>query len=614
MLMKKSTSYEQSAEDLRTLIRQAGITDPAEIAAYADMFNRTSLMVSGESASFAQSVRTSAPEMKNELGMSNQDILLANVAANWFGMSDTKVLVDALSRAVAGGGEGNHDGKPPDPQQQRVNTALKEIGILDDQGHSTVLDGGQLNFQKFVQRLSGFETNAFKDIKDPQELAAARQKVSATLRTAFDRVESAGGSLADPKVVDQILQASKHLNDFGVKDIQKRFDDDSVERQVAKAKANGDTAQVELGTQTLPRVNDSLKIFNASITIFNNWIQEHQTAAAILGYGAIGGSGLLAGVMGYGLFNGIRGTLFGAAAKAAPEVATAAATLSEAVLPGLGEIGSGAFMDPGIMEAADAWLALDASTTAAGAVPELVAGTAAAPEAAAGAGALLSNPIGWLALLTGAGVGLNMWSYDYLNRTIKGVPGESEAERQQDIIGMMAGGVWTPQWEEKPKLEDRPKQIDTYDGWGFIGKWLGLHHIVDNPDAMPAIDPTAVNPGAVRSTVPSPVGPPATSTKPAPYSPLDLIQHAAFTLPSDRRGPTVERAVALSNADSPAKQQPLNIQVQPGQVIVQLDGHAIATAVMEFIARQVGGPNTGPSAHDPLHTYTPGGHIPYMAT
>ena len=86
-------------------------------------------------------------------------------------------------------------------------------------------------------------------------------------------------------------------------------------------------------------------------------------------------------------------------------------------------------------------------------------------------------------------------------------------------------------------------------------------------------------------------------------------------MPSDHRGPTVDRAVALSNADAPAKQPPLNVQVQPGQVIVQLDGHAIATAVMEFIARQVGGPNTGPVSHDPFQNLTPaGGHIPYMAT
>lgn len=78
-------------------------------------------------------------------------------------------------------------------------------------------------------------------------------------------------------------------------------------------------------------------------------------------------------------------------------------------------------------------------------------------------------------------------------------------------------------------------------------------------------------------------------------------------MPSDRHGPTIEPAVARPNADAPAKQQPLSVQVQPGQVVVQLDGNTIATAVMEFIARQVGGPNTGPSAHDPYQTFTPAG-------
>jgi hypothetical protein len=81
----------------------------------------------------------------------------------------------------------------------------------------------------------------------------------------------------------------------------------------------------------------------------------------------------------------------------------------------------------------------------------------------------------------------------------------------------------------------------------------------------------------------------------------------SFTMPGDQRVPTMERAVALSKTDTPGKPSPLNVQVQPGKVVINLDGRTIATAVMEFMARQTGGPNTGPADFNSAGRLTPAG-------
>jgi hypothetical protein len=72
-------------------------------------------------------------------------------------------------------------------------------------------------------------------------------------------------------------------------------------------------------------------------------------------------------------------------------------------------------------------------------------------------------------------------------------------------------------------------------------------------------------------------------------------------------GPTMARAAAMSDAATAQSGAP--IQVHPGQVVVNLDDRTIATAVMEFMARQPGGPNIGSVAHDPQAGYTTPGYL-----
>ncbi len=49
------------------------------------------------------------------------------------------------------------------------------------------------------------------------------------------------------------------------------------------------------------------------------------------------------------------------------------------------------------------------------------------------------------------------------------------------------------------------------------------------------------------------------------------------------------------------------VQIQPGQGVINLDGHSVGTWLMQFIGNQSGGPNSGPSAHDPFAAFTPAG-------
>lgn len=70
-------------------------------------------------------------------------------------------------------------------------------------------------------------------------------------------------------------------------------------------------------------------------------------------------------------------------------------------------------------------------------------------------------------------------------------------------------------------------------------------------------------------------------------------------------GQAVGRAAEVGEAANPAAAAP--VQIQPGQGVINLDGHSVGTWLMQFIDRQSGGPNTGPSAHDPQQSFTPTG-------
>ncbi|MGB8842438.1 MAG: hypothetical protein WCC64_15365, partial [Aliidongia sp.] len=77
-----------------------------------------------------------------------------------------------------------------------------------------------------------------------------------------------------------------------------------------------------------------------------------------------------------------------------------------------------------------------------------------------------------------------------------------------------------------------------------------------------------------------------------------------------RPGPTVEHAAAMRGGDK-AQRERVNVEVsthiEPGQVVINLDGRTIATAVAQYNARQTGGPNTGPADFNTSWLYTPAG-------
>ena len=73
-------------------------------------------------------------------------------------------------------------------------------------------------------------------------------------------------------------------------------------------------------------------------------------------------------------------------------------------------------------------------------------------------------------------------------------------------------------------------------------------------------------------------------------------------------GPTAARAAAMNGQDGAAAAGAAGpIQVQTAGGDLHLDGEKIGAWVVKFIGNQTGGPNTGPSAHDPFASYTPPG-------
>lgn len=87
------------------------------------------------------------------------------------------------------------------------------------------------------------------------------------------------------------------------------------------------------------------------------------------------------------------------------------------------------------------------------------------------------------------------------------------------------------------------------------------------------------------------------------------IQGSPAPAPAISSGAAATPAGGQASASTP---QTGELRIQPGQGVINLDGHSVGTWLMQFIGSQSGGPNTGPSAHDPFAAFTPAG-VPLLA-
>lgn len=363
-------------------------------------------------------------------------------------------------------------------------------------------------------------------------------------------------------------------------------------------------------------------------TLSSSWLDDYSGATkGVALTGPTAGLGL-SGLPGFNLAEKIGNATFSAAQPGSKTTEAAPALTPAPTVPTL----SGAAANPALtfgMEPypaefsgmdALASLALgdsDYSLGAANAGAEDVAaggtlGSLAAPQIAAGAapapGSGRIGRGGALASILPVGIAERYKrEFQSLDRFYNGYSGESDEERQPDIVDGMKGEAWIAPSQEAPKTTNARKPIDMHGGWGLIGKWLGLQ---DGPGAVSAQEPNAPAkkppPFAVPSPVASPSSPDALLWPEFPMLP-DSFVPAAFPSQGDVLGPTVGRAQGLSPPEASAKPKDTSIQVQPGQVVVQLDSRTIATAVIEFMARQPGGPNTGPTDFNSSQFYSPSG-------
>ena len=214
-------------------------------------------------------------------------------------------------------------------------------------------------------------------------------------------------------------------------------------------------------------------------------------------------------------------------------------------------------------------------------------------------------------------------------------------------------------------LDEDARGIDVFTGLFSPGGLLGRGLTPDEQRAkgaehdrilasLPGFLPPVVAPAAIQSTTPalslSPMIPPAAPVLPAAIvQPVPSVPPAATILPTPivQPAPSISTAASIlptpimqpvpsvppvptilgnptpskQSAASGAEQQGLlsslvarwtqlaqvNVQVQPGKAVVELDGRTIATAVMDYIARQTGGPNSGPIDANMAYAYPPTG-------
>ncbi|MEI9982614.1 MAG: hypothetical protein WDN69_05030 [Aliidongia sp.] len=126
-----ATGFAPVTEDLIKLAHNAQHFEPGDLAKYADTLTRASMFIPDATSALGNALKYSGAVMKNELGMSDKDVILANALANRLGFSGTRGgtnLVNALSRTIPGVfGSGLLTGKSGE--------ALHAMGMADNKGH-----------------------------------------------------------------------------------------------------------------------------------------------------------------------------------------------------------------------------------------------------------------------------------------------------------------------------------------------------------------------------------------------------------------------------------------------------------------------------------------------
>lgn len=318
-MMMKGTGYQESVPELLRLAHTAQKYTPEAIAKYADLLTKASFVVPGGLGEIGNALKYSQGVGKQVLGVDDDSMVLTVALLNQMGLKGSRGgtnLIAAMTRTIPGiFGSGLLKGKS--------NEALRAMGMVDAQGHSTVFNA-QGNFDTFMWlgRLSEYTTRAMATMP----AALARQQIMTNMQHAFGTQGARVASLlANPQAIELLnLIGARFAKAGGVEEIQGRFANEAVAQQWMNAKTNFVSAMTELGMTLLPLASRALKGLNTELQGLIRWITENQGKTKALAYGfltlsgamAIGGTltMLSAGFRGLGLVMGTAGA-FGSIAK-----------------------------------------------------------------------------------------------------------------------------------------------------------------------------------------------------------------------------------------------------------------------------------------------------------
>lgn len=259
-------------------------------------------------------------------GLTNQQVLdLSALTAIYIPGTRAGTSVNRLFEALNAGAGPLPSGRGRRAQLERRG-ALISAGLLDPSGHLIRDQSGDV-LLPLLQNLQRYQQG-----RNAQDVQAFFQQVFG------EQGARAASALSQDKVIQQLQELYRRQQVFsaqgGVAGLQ-GLQQQNLLPQAQRAWANLQTILTDLGSATVPGLTAAFKGLNTVLEGVRGLLEQHQTAAAGIGYG-----GLAAGAYaGYRLFRRFAG--FATGGRAVPAAEAAAGAAGEAATGGAGSLVAG---------------------------------------------------------------------------------------------------------------------------------------------------------------------------------------------------------------------------------------------------------------------------------
>lgn len=267
--LMKGAPYEQSIGDAIRAAHGAGHFDAKSLTEYLDLINKASLIIPGSTAEIAKGLAYFQTVSKNELGLSDNDSILAVALANRLGMHGTRggtTLTAALTRSVPGVfGSGLLTGKSGE--------SLKDMGMVDAHGRAKVFKDGKFDMLTWMGLTADYVAREFASNPENE----ARQHILQHFQRAYGTQGSRLASLlGTPQAITSWKELGAQFGQYGgFEAMQETFANQSVAQQWMNTKADFSNALTEVGMTLLPTASKALQTLNGYLKDFVAWTTKN---------------------------------------------------------------------------------------------------------------------------------------------------------------------------------------------------------------------------------------------------------------------------------------------------------------------------------------------------